>query len=136
MALWVGIVSQFLPVVGTYLAGALPFVITFLDSPLPIGLSDASANELTAVPMSSSVVVNPVPTLTAAKAAESVKLSWPSWADGFKRVAVTVMQAGWQSRPVYIICAGCRFLTGTIQTTNGLPRLITLKCWNRAGFIS
>jgi predicted PurR-regulated permease PerM len=34
LALWVGIVSQFLPVVGTYLAGVLPVLITFLDSPL------------------------------------------------------------------------------------------------------
>ena len=34
LALWVGIVSQFLPVVGTYLAGLLPVVLTFLDSPL------------------------------------------------------------------------------------------------------
>jgi predicted PurR-regulated permease PerM len=33
LAVWVGIVSQFLPVVGTYLAGALPVLITFLDSP-------------------------------------------------------------------------------------------------------
>lgn len=34
MALWVGIVSQFLPVVGTYLAGVLPLLLTFLDSPV------------------------------------------------------------------------------------------------------
>lgn len=34
MALWVGLVSQFLPVVGTYLAGVLPALLTFLDSPL------------------------------------------------------------------------------------------------------
>jgi predicted PurR-regulated permease PerM len=34
LALWVGLVSQFLPVVGTYLAGILPAVLTFLDSPL------------------------------------------------------------------------------------------------------
>ena len=34
LALWVGIVSQFLPVVGTYLAGILPVVLTFLDSPI------------------------------------------------------------------------------------------------------
>lgn len=34
LALWVGLVSQFLPVVGTYLAGILPVLITFLDSPL------------------------------------------------------------------------------------------------------
>ena len=34
LALWVGIVSQFLPVVGTYIAGVLPVVLTFLDSPL------------------------------------------------------------------------------------------------------
>ncbi len=34
LALWVGFVSQFLPVVGTYLAGILPAVLTFLDSPL------------------------------------------------------------------------------------------------------
>ena len=33
MALWVGVVSQFLPVVGTYIAGALPVLITFVDSP-------------------------------------------------------------------------------------------------------
>jgi predicted PurR-regulated permease PerM len=34
LALWVGLVSQFLPVVGTYLAGVLPIVLTLLDSPL------------------------------------------------------------------------------------------------------
>jgi predicted PurR-regulated permease PerM len=34
LAVWVGVVSQFLPVVGTYLAGALPVLLTFLDSPL------------------------------------------------------------------------------------------------------
>ena len=34
LAVWVGIVSQFLPVVGTYLAGVLPVLLTFLDSPL------------------------------------------------------------------------------------------------------
>jgi predicted PurR-regulated permease PerM len=34
LAIWVGLVSQFLPVVGTYLAGVLPVLITFLDSPL------------------------------------------------------------------------------------------------------
>jgi len=34
LALWVGIVSQFLPVVGTYVAGVLPLLLTFLDSPL------------------------------------------------------------------------------------------------------
>lgn len=34
LALWVGFVSQFLPVVGTYLAGILPVLVTFLDSPL------------------------------------------------------------------------------------------------------
>ncbi len=33
LALWVGVVSQFLPVVGTYIAGALPVVIMFIDSP-------------------------------------------------------------------------------------------------------
>ncbi len=34
LALWVGVVSQFLPVVGTYIAGVLPVVLTFLDSPV------------------------------------------------------------------------------------------------------
>ncbi|MEI8239931.1 MAG: AI-2E family transporter [Actinomycetota bacterium] len=33
LALWVGIISQFLPVIGTYLAGALPVLVAFLDSP-------------------------------------------------------------------------------------------------------
>lgn len=33
LALWVGFVSQFLPVVGTYLAGVLPVLVTFIDSP-------------------------------------------------------------------------------------------------------
>lgn len=33
LALWVGVVSQFLPVVGTYLAAALPLVVTLIDSP-------------------------------------------------------------------------------------------------------
>jgi predicted PurR-regulated permease PerM len=34
LALWVGLVSQFLPVVGTYIAGILPVLLTFLDSPV------------------------------------------------------------------------------------------------------
>lgn len=34
LALWVGIISQFLPVVGTYLAGVLPVLLTFLESPV------------------------------------------------------------------------------------------------------
>ena len=34
MALWVGFVSQFLPVIGTYIAGVLPLVLTFVDSPV------------------------------------------------------------------------------------------------------
>ena len=33
LAIFVGIVSQFIPVVGTYLAGALPILITLIDSP-------------------------------------------------------------------------------------------------------
>jgi predicted PurR-regulated permease PerM len=34
LGLWVGVMSQFLPVVGTYIAGALPVLVTFIDSPL------------------------------------------------------------------------------------------------------
>jgi predicted PurR-regulated permease PerM len=34
LALWVGLVSQFLPVVGTYLAGILPVLLTLVDSPV------------------------------------------------------------------------------------------------------
>ena len=33
LALWVGVVGQFLPVIGTYAAGALPVLVAFLDSP-------------------------------------------------------------------------------------------------------
>ncbi len=34
LALWVGVMSQFIPVVGTYLAGALPILIALLDDPI------------------------------------------------------------------------------------------------------
>lgn len=34
LALWVGLISQFLPVVGTYLAGLLPVLVTLIDSPV------------------------------------------------------------------------------------------------------
>lgn len=34
MALWVGLISQFLPVVGTYIAGALPVLLAVIDSPI------------------------------------------------------------------------------------------------------
>jgi predicted PurR-regulated permease PerM len=33
LALWVGILSQFLPVIGTYLAGALPVLVALIESP-------------------------------------------------------------------------------------------------------
>ncbi|MFJ8106680.1 AI-2E family transporter [Streptomyces sp. NPDC096132] len=34
LAVWVGVVSQFIPTIGTYLAGALPMLIAFTVSPL------------------------------------------------------------------------------------------------------
>jgi len=34
LALWVGVMSQFIPVIGTYLAGALPILIALLDNPI------------------------------------------------------------------------------------------------------
>lgn len=34
LAVWVGLVSQFIPTVGTYLAGALPVLIAFTEGPL------------------------------------------------------------------------------------------------------
>lgn len=34
LALWVGLVSQFLPVIGTYLAGVLPVLLAFIESPV------------------------------------------------------------------------------------------------------
>lgn len=33
LAVWVGVVSQFVPVVGVYIAGSLPLVLTLLESP-------------------------------------------------------------------------------------------------------
>jgi len=33
LALWMGLVSQFIPVVGTYIAGAFPLLVALLDSP-------------------------------------------------------------------------------------------------------
>lgn len=33
LAVWVGVISQFIPVIGTYIAGVLPVVLTFIDSP-------------------------------------------------------------------------------------------------------
>jgi predicted PurR-regulated permease PerM len=33
LAIWVGVLSQFIPVIGTYLAGALPVLIGFVESP-------------------------------------------------------------------------------------------------------
>ena len=33
LAIWLGVMSQFIPVVGTYLAGALPLLIALLDEP-------------------------------------------------------------------------------------------------------
>lgn len=34
LGLWVGLVSQFIPVIGTYLAGVLPMLLAFLESPI------------------------------------------------------------------------------------------------------
>jgi predicted PurR-regulated permease PerM len=34
LGIWVGLVSQFLPVIGTYLAGVLPVLVALLDDPL------------------------------------------------------------------------------------------------------
>lgn len=34
LAIWVGLVSQFIPVVGTYFAGALPILVALLDEPM------------------------------------------------------------------------------------------------------
>ena len=34
LAIWVGLVSQFIPAIGTYLAGALPVLIALLNDPI------------------------------------------------------------------------------------------------------
>lgn len=34
LAIWVGLISQFIPVIGTYVAGVLPILVTFIDSPV------------------------------------------------------------------------------------------------------
>ena len=34
LAIWVGLISQFIPVIGTYVAGVLPVLLTFIDSPI------------------------------------------------------------------------------------------------------
>ena len=34
LALWVGLMSQFIPTIGTYIAGALPIVIALIDKPI------------------------------------------------------------------------------------------------------
>ena len=34
LALWVGLISQFVPTIGTYIAGALPIVIALIDKPI------------------------------------------------------------------------------------------------------
>jgi predicted PurR-regulated permease PerM len=34
LALWVGVISQFIPVIGTYLAGVLPVLIALIDEPV------------------------------------------------------------------------------------------------------
>lgn len=34
LAIWVGLISQFIPVIGTYIAGVLPILVTFIDSPV------------------------------------------------------------------------------------------------------
>lgn len=34
LAIWVGLVSQFVPTVGTYIAGALPIIIALIDEPI------------------------------------------------------------------------------------------------------
>lgn len=39
LALWVGLVSQFIPTIGTYLAGALPVVIALVDGSVPTAIA-------------------------------------------------------------------------------------------------
>lgn len=34
LAIWVGVISQFLPVIGIYVAGVLPLLLTLIDSPI------------------------------------------------------------------------------------------------------
>jgi predicted PurR-regulated permease PerM len=34
LALWMGVISQFIPVIGTYIAGAVPVLLTFIDRPV------------------------------------------------------------------------------------------------------
>jgi hypothetical protein len=80
--------------------------VTFIDWPLPTGVSDALANELEAVPAASTVTLNPPPTLTATKAAETVKLTWPTWVEGFGLQGGHLSGGGWTN-------------VTAIKTTNG-----------------
>jgi hypothetical protein len=75
------------------------YSVSFVNGPSALGVSDAEANELVAVPMAASVAVNPAPTLTAVKAGETVKLSWPTWAEGFALQGGSLGGAGWTNVP-------------------------------------
>jgi hypothetical protein len=69
------------------LASATNSAVTFGDQPIPRNISDANALEVNASYVSSSVVVNPPPTLSCAYSGGNATLSWPSWAGDFTLLA-------------------------------------------------
>jgi hypothetical protein len=71
------------------------YAVTFVDSPLSIGLSDAEANQLEAMPVASTVAIYPAPTLTAIKFGETLKLTWATSAEGFGLQGGGLSGGGW-----------------------------------------
>ncbi len=68
--------------VGNSVTGIFP--VMFSDQPVPRGLSDPSANELSASYAAGTIVVNPPPSLSIMRDGDNVTLSWPTWAVAFQ----------------------------------------------------
>jgi hypothetical protein len=101
------------------------YQIAFGSVPSTIGVSDALANELPAVPVAAAVAVNPAPTLLVSKSGEaSIKLSWPAWAASFQ------LQGGSLGTPWTNLSVGGATNLGKVEVTlpvSGEPAFFRLQ---------
>jgi len=103
------------------------FTLALTDQPVVRQVVDPTATPLTASYINGSVVVNPLPTLSIARAQADIALSWPLWATNFRLQEATgplLPSLNWTNVPVtFVISNSEAVVTQPLSATTKFYRL-------------
>jgi hypothetical protein len=98
---------------------ATNYSLGFADQPALRSISDTNAVELTGTYVSSSVTINPNPTLSISKSGTNVLLRWPTWASDFtlQTADISALPITWANVAITLQTNGANVETTVPATT-------------------